>query len=121
MTSMPISSASSRRSGIGGRAGVRGRALASIVVATGLLGLGVPASAGDPVPELVRDIVLDGSASPRYLTNVAGTLFFTAVGAGGRELWKSDGTADGTVRVKDIRPGTAGSDPQQLANIGGLL
>ena len=36
-----------------------------------------------------------------------GTLFFTANdGSGGTELWKSDGTAAGTVLVKDICPGS---------------
>jgi ELWxxDGT repeat protein len=36
---------------------------------------------------------------------VNGTLFFTARdGVHGSELWKSDGTADGTVLVKDINP-----------------
>ena len=40
---------------------------------------------------------------PRYLTNVGGTLFFSANdGTNGGELWKSDGTAAGTVLVKDI-------------------
>lgn len=32
-------------------------------------------------------------------------LYFTAEGDGGRELWVSDGTADGTMRVADINPG----------------
>src|SRR5439155_18544406 len=41
---------------------------------------------------------------PRYLVNVSGTLFFNADNGTGRELWKSDGTADGTVLVKDINP-----------------
>ena len=32
-------------------------------------------------------------------------------GVHGRELWKSDGTASGTVMVKDIRPGEMSSEP----------
>jgi ELWxxDGT repeat protein len=35
-------------------------------------------------------------------------------GAHGRELWKSDGTAAGTVLVKDILPGSASSFPDQF-------
>ena len=59
------------------------------------------------------------------LTNVNGTLFFTANdGINGFELWKSDGTAAGTVLVKDINPGggAAGSSfPASLTNVGGIL
>lgn len=45
------------------------------------------------------------SSSPARLTNVNGTLFFTANdGSHGRELWKSDGTSIGTVLIKDINP-----------------
>jgi len=47
------------------------------------------------------------SSNPRSLVDVDGTLFFTADdGESGRELWKSDGTAAGTVLVKDIFSGT---------------
>jgi ELWxxDGT repeat protein len=49
---------------------------------------------------------------PVQLTNFGGVLYFQADGVGGRELWKSDGTSLGTVRVKDINPtgsGFAGS------------
>jgi ELWxxDGT repeat protein len=45
---------------------------------------------------------------------VNGTLFFSAtddVGVDGYELWKSDETEAGTVRVKDIYPGANGSFP----------
>ena len=45
------------------------------------------------------------SSIPLDLTNVNGTLFFAANdGVHGTELWKSDGTAAGTVLVKDIDP-----------------
>src|SRR5262249_13296537 len=65
-------------------------------------------------------------SSPCFLTNVNGTLFFTADnGAHGRELWKSDGTADGTRMVKDINPGQAGGFPEawmgNLTNVNGIL
>ena len=61
-------------------------------------------------------------SSPRYLTNIGGTLYFSAHdGASGRELWKSDGTEAGTVRVKDIRAGSVGSSPRDLTNVGGML
>lgn len=74
---------------------------------------------------LVRDIntqFLASSSSPSDFTDVNGTLFFTAItGAAGRELWKSDGTAAGTVLVKDINPGAGFSFPSSLTNVNGTL
>jgi trimeric autotransporter adhesin len=59
---------------------------------------------------------------PRQLTNVNGTLFFTADdGKHGNELWKSGGTAASTVLVNDIRPGSAGTFPGLLTNVNGTL
>jgi uncharacterized protein (TIGR03032 family) len=56
------------------------------------------------------------------LTNVNGTLFFTADdGANGRELWQSDGTAAGTVLFKDINSGSASANPFALMNVDGTL
>ncbi|MBO0697984.1 MAG: autotransporter-associated beta strand repeat-containing protein, partial [Zavarzinella sp.] len=61
-------------------------------------------------------------SDPDELTNVGGTLFFSARDSvSGRELWKSDGTAAGTVRVKDINPGPGDSGPTSLTNVGGTL
>ncbi|MCI0536751.1 MAG: hypothetical protein L0Z50_16155 [Verrucomicrobiales bacterium] len=57
------------------------------------------------------------SSNPTELVDVNGTLFFRAI----TQLWKSDGTAAGTVRVKDINPGAAGSNPSQVANVNGTL
>ncbi len=65
-----------------------------------------------------------GGSNPDFLTNFNGTLFFSASdGINGNELWKTDGTAAGTVLVKDIRPGGGGSNsnPEFLTNISGVL
>jgi ELWxxDGT repeat protein len=44
-----------------------------------------------------------------------GILYFTCrSAAGGPELWKSDGTNDGTQQAVDIVPGSKGSNPQDL-------
>ena len=46
------------------------------------------------------------SSSPSNLTQFNGKLYFSADdGKNGRELWVSDGTAEGTNLVKDIYPG----------------
>jgi ELWxxDGT repeat protein len=62
------------------------------------------------------------SSNPHNLTAVGNTLFFVATdGSTGFELWKSDGSADGTVLVKDILPGRPGSSPHYLTNVNGTL
>jgi ELWxxDGT repeat protein len=63
------------------------------------------------------------SSNPGNLTNVNGTLFFTADnGTHGQELWKSDGTAAGTVMVADIRPGSSNNSyVTDLTNVDGTL
>jgi ELWxxDGT repeat protein len=52
----------------------------------------------------------DAREVPAVLTEVGNELLFAMRGNGlGRELWKSDGTAAGTVMVKNIRPGQSGA------------
>src|SRR5205085_9104000 len=59
-------------------------------------------------------------SSPVSRVDVTGTLFFTATDpSNGRELWKSDGTAAGTVLVKDIKPGPGDPNEQLLTNVNG--
>lgn len=77
----------------------------------------------DDTPESVR---LLWSASPATvfapLVTTRGLFFFAAsTSAAGKELWRSDGSADGTHIVKDIASGTASSDPTSLTPAGNYL
>ncbi len=59
---------------------------------------------------------------PEWLTNINGTLFFTANdGVHGKELWLSDGTAAGTKMVSDIWPGDSSSHPAQFVAFDGSV
>src|SRR5439155_5431040 len=62
-----------------------------------------------------------GYCSGDRLKVVDRPFFFVASEANGRELWKSDGTAAGTVLVKDINPGPGDSSPDGLTNVNGTL
>jgi len=76
-----------------------------------------------PTTQLVKDIWPGRQDSKiRESINVNGSLFFTATdGVLGEELWKSDGTAAGTVLLKDIWPGSEASRPHDLAAVNGNL
>jgi len=55
-------------------------------------------------------------------TGVEGILFFRANdGVHGFELWKSDGTEEGTILVKDIRPGLLSGNLDYFHSANGLL
>jgi ELWxxDGT repeat protein len=57
-----------------------------------------------------------------YLTDLNGTLYLAAnLQADGLELWKSNGTPEGTQLVADLNPGPGGSNPSFLAAANGVL
>ena len=63
----------------------------------------------------------DELASVRWYPTLRSTLFFSAVDASGYELWRSNGTPEGTVRVADIEPGSAGSFPAEITRSGNYV
>ena len=91
---------------------------------------GTSLAAADPAPEVVRDInqveagsdlVFGVSKRPAFVTIGDLTFFRAQDGIYGSELWRTDGTEAGTLLVKDIAPGPAGSSPSKLRNAEGLL
>src|SRR5262245_30422281 len=90
-----------------------------------LTGKGSEVDAQSEVARLVKDInpaQLPSSAAsaPREIVQVGGIAFFSAIDeSNGTELWKTDGTSEGTVLVKDIAPGPAHSFPSELTELNG--
>lgn len=78
-----------------------------LLMAIGMALLALPVAAVGPA-RLVKDInpaALAG-AEPSDLARLNGALYFSAAdGTHGRDLWRSDGTAAGTLRIKDTHPG----------------
>lgn len=75
---------------------------------------------------LVKDInpgsAGSNTAGDYEITPLGNLLLFSAKGNdSGTELWKTDGTAAGTVPVKDINPGTPDSKPTYLWPFGNIL
>ena len=73
--------------------------------------------------ELMLDIAPGPmSSSVQELYQFNGEVYFRANdGEHGSELWKTDGTAEGTVLVKDINPGDGSSSPGWLTEFNGEL
>jgi ELWxxDGT repeat protein len=74
-------------------------------------------------PQLLADINPGAASSNPSQMVVIGTETYFAANDGthGTELWKTDGTAAGTVMVADVNPGSGGSNPGNLTNLGGKL
>ena len=71
---------------------------------------------------MVADINGTSGSNPQNLINDNGTLYFSAFTAQyGTELWKTDGTASGTVMVQDVYPGATSSKPSNFMVFGTTL
>lgn len=68
------------------------------------------------------DAVNTYNGDDAHLTAIGNQVFFVANdGVHGPELWKSDGTALGTLMVKDVNPGSAGSQLTRITQVGGQM
>ncbi|WP_084403373.1 ELWxxDGT repeat protein [Epilithonimonas caeni] len=73
---------------------------------------------------LLKVINPNSTANPQnfYYSSYYNTLFFTAgSNTAGFELWKTDGTPEGTVQVRNINAGTSSSFPGNFKQIGGQV
>jgi ELWxxDGT repeat protein len=76
---------------------------------------------------MVKDIYTGSTSSlanagnPSNFCAMNGKLYFTGNDANGAELWVTDGTAGGTVMVKDINPGSGASQPSRMLAVGSTL
>lgn len=83
-----------------------------------------PSTSEQQLARLVKDInnINTPPSKPSTPLVIDGTLFFSAENrVTGRELWRSDGTEEGTVLVRDIFPGSSGSGPESLTSVSGQL
>jgi ELWxxDGT repeat protein len=74
----------------------------------------------DTATDAVTQLISGAELSVKPVA-VGSTLYFARSDAAGLELWKSDGTAGGTVRVADLRAGASGSSPSGLTAVGSTL
>ena len=72
---------------------------------------------------LVKDINPNAEHSrPSRTTVLNNALYFKATdGVHGAEIWKSDGTPDGTIMLKDIYTGSSSSDANELTLVDGSI
>jgi ELWxxDGT repeat protein len=75
-------------------------------------------------PSVVQDInQTTDMLGPADLTALGSYAYFGGRGIDGEgtELWRTDGTTAGTVLIKEIMPGLAGSSPDNFTDVGGTV
>lgn len=61
------------------------------------------------------------SSEPNSLVGIGETVYFSAIDGFDQEIWRTDGTAEGTVMLKDVRPGPSRSTARFLTRVGSTL
>ena len=76
----------------------------------------------NPGSTTTSGITTPNSSDPTDLVTVGGVVYFAANdGTDGTQLWRSDGTAAGTVMLTDINSAGGGMSPTNLTNVNGKL
>lgn len=79
--------------------------LASGCIAISLFLFTSSSASAQNIPFILKDINGGGGSFPNHITQINGVTYFWADdGVHDHELWKTDGTPEGTVMVKDICP-----------------
>ncbi|MEZ5962474.1 MAG: hypothetical protein R3F56_01385 [Planctomycetota bacterium] len=100
------------------------RTLGTLASGCGLLAATLhPGDLAGQAPQLVADVratLRPADSAPRDFTAAGGRVFFTArTQADGRELWRSDFTAAGTLHLTDLAPGPSEVPITQVTPLGG--
>jgi ELWxxDGT repeat protein len=91
----------------------RSRRRTIVAIVSVLIGVApvIPVAAAGP-PRMVVNIRPGEGSDPDGFVEAGGLVYFAAIDpAHGREMWRTDGTPEGTSLVADIHPGPADSDP----------
>ncbi len=70
----------------------------------------------------VNQVEIDGGSEPHDFVTVGDVVYFSAYDdLHGEELWQTDGTAEGTRRVRDVCPGRCSSRPTAMTGVDDLV
>ncbi|MBL9161809.1 MAG: tandem-95 repeat protein [Planctomycetaceae bacterium] len=71
---------------------------------------------------ILFDLNATGASAASDFIEINGVTYFVANnGLNGRELWKTDGTPQGTAMLVDVNAGAGSSNPTNLVNVNGVL
>jgi ELWxxDGT repeat protein len=93
----------------------------TLLLVPAAIAFAVPAAAQYLVEDFTPPSVINPGSEPSGTVVMNGVAYFVATDLLGTELWRTDGSAGGTWRVKDVNPGNPSSNPADLTVLGGQL